>query len=200
MRNFAEEMAYWYFRLNGFFVLENFVLHRQDLDSNQHADMDLLAIRHKYTYEEIGGKKDDRDPKLFKHFDEDKHIGIICEVKSGRNLSRDDIKFDRPDRINYAIRRLGIFAPLNAKQKARELAKEPVIEGNFHQVGKVLITNNDITFPDYICITLEHIQTFLYEHMKKYIDPKSGGKNFFPSELLQYIIWNVERNLHTING
>ncbi len=29
MRNYAEKLAYWYFRLNGFFVLENYVLEKR---------------------------------------------------------------------------------------------------------------------------------------------------------------------------
>jgi hypothetical protein len=54
MKNFAEEICYWYFRLNGFFLLENYVLHRSDTNSSHYADIDLLGIRTKNVKEEVG--------------------------------------------------------------------------------------------------------------------------------------------------
>ncbi len=53
MRNYGEELAYWYLRLNGFFVLDNFVYHRTK--HNRDGDADLLAIRLPNVKEPIGG-------------------------------------------------------------------------------------------------------------------------------------------------
>lgn len=39
-----EKVAYWYFRLNGFFQIENFVVHPERRGS-QRTDADLLAVR-----------------------------------------------------------------------------------------------------------------------------------------------------------
>jgi len=66
MNNFAEELTYWYFRLNGFFLLTNYVLH--DVGQGQQrgtADADLLVIRFPYVYEEIGGQSKDWDKEKF---------------------------------------------------------------------------------------------------------------------------------------
>jgi hypothetical protein len=40
----AERLAYWYFRLNGFLTVENFVLH-DEAGGPQRTDVDLLAMR-----------------------------------------------------------------------------------------------------------------------------------------------------------
>lgn len=144
MKNFAEELAYWYFRVNGFFVLDNFVLHSRDLDSSQNADIDLLAIRQKHTYETIGGIETDMDPELFQHFVRDKHIGIICEVKSSPNPTSRSIKLNNSDRLTYAVRRIGFFEFENARRKASVLTSQRVVQGEYHQIGKVLIANQDL--------------------------------------------------------
>ena len=48
----AEKVAYWYFRLNGFFQLENFVIHPQRRGS-QRTDADLIAVRFPYRAERL---------------------------------------------------------------------------------------------------------------------------------------------------
>jgi hypothetical protein len=51
--NYSETLSYWYLRLNGFFLLRNFVLHPPYIngrDYEQVADSDLLAIRFPYVY------------------------------------------------------------------------------------------------------------------------------------------------------
>ncbi len=53
MRNFGEELAYWYLRLNGFFLIDDFVLHSEDLKSSQSADADVIGIRNPFTVEKI---------------------------------------------------------------------------------------------------------------------------------------------------
>lgn len=66
MMNFAEELAYWYLRLNGFFLLQNFILHHLGEGPQRGtADSDLLAIRFPYVYEQIGGREQDWDRERF---------------------------------------------------------------------------------------------------------------------------------------
>jgi hypothetical protein len=47
-----EKVAYWYFRLNGFFQMENFVVHPARRGS-QRTDADLLAVRFPYRAERL---------------------------------------------------------------------------------------------------------------------------------------------------
>lgn len=48
----AEKVAYWYFRLNGFFQLENFIIHPERRGS-QRTDADLIAVRFPYRAERL---------------------------------------------------------------------------------------------------------------------------------------------------
>jgi len=47
-----EKVAYWYFRLNGFFQIENFVVH-PERRGGQRTDADLLAIRFPFRAERL---------------------------------------------------------------------------------------------------------------------------------------------------
>jgi hypothetical protein len=47
-----EKVAYWYFRLNGFFQIENFVVHPTSQGS-QRTDADLLAVRFPFRTERL---------------------------------------------------------------------------------------------------------------------------------------------------
>lgn len=48
----SEKVAYWYFRLNGFFQIENFVVHPRSRGS-QRTDADLLAVRFPHRAERL---------------------------------------------------------------------------------------------------------------------------------------------------
>ncbi len=37
-----EQTAYWYFRLNGFFTIQNFIVH-PDIGGRQHTDADIIG-------------------------------------------------------------------------------------------------------------------------------------------------------------
>ncbi|HEV3146870.1 MAG TPA: hypothetical protein VGZ47_23485 [Gemmataceae bacterium] len=53
----AEELAYWYLRLNGCFTIPNFVVH-PDSGTNQKTDIDVFAVRFPFRAE-LPGMKDD---------------------------------------------------------------------------------------------------------------------------------------------
>lgn len=192
MKNFAEELAYWYLRFNGFFPLTNFVLHSQDLVSNHSADADLLGVRPKYVSEEIGD--DHIDNNLFKHFSPKTNIGVICEVKSAQGLRSSNILMAREDRIKYALRRIGFFSEENVQIHMEKLRSEKVIRGRFHEVGKLLITERPCSQPGFICMTLDQIESFITERIRMYSDPKSSAKHLFESDMLQYMIWKNRRS------
>ena len=84
MPNHAEEYTLWYLRLNGFFPLSNFVVHKSNLVEVS-SECDLLAIRPPHVFEEIGGTVDDWDPYLTEVLDFTRTIGLVCEVKAGRH-------------------------------------------------------------------------------------------------------------------
>lgn len=188
MKNFAEELVYWYLRFNGFFPLTNFVLHRQGLASNQQsADADLLAIRPKYVSEEIGGQH--HDDHLFRHFSSSTNIGLMCEVKSGNHPNLENIYLEREERISYCLQRIGFFSESKVRQHAQVLKSYQVSKGQFHEVGKLLVTKRESDIPGFICLTLDHIEAFIMERINLFPREKNGARLHFDSDMLQYMIW-----------
>jgi hypothetical protein len=90
--NFGETLAYWYLRLNGFFPLKDFVLHRphnpddtEDYLIERTSDADLLAVRFPHVIENIGGQYEDWDHQNFGDMDfplDDKIICLLVQVKT----------------------------------------------------------------------------------------------------------------------
>jgi len=58
-----QELAYWYFRLNGFFTMNNFILH-SDRKGPQKTDCDILGVRFPYRAE--FSEQNDFDEKEFR--------------------------------------------------------------------------------------------------------------------------------------
>lgn len=56
-----EKVAYWYFRLNGFLQIENFVVH-PERRGGQRTDADLLAVRFPFRAERLFDNPDDIMP------------------------------------------------------------------------------------------------------------------------------------------
>ncbi|GKS11922.1 hypothetical protein YDYSY3_29220 [Paenibacillus chitinolyticus] len=185
MLNYGEELAYWYLRFNGFFLIDNFVLHMSDSRLGRSSDSDLLGIRLPHVFEEIGGQANDWDEHLFGQIDGNKKICLICEVKTGG--------FD-PDRIfsrnhlEKAVGRFGISP--NFQYHINEVSENAVTPIEDFLVVKVLFSRKkENPREDCIHIKLNHVKNFLKRRLNKYIDRKFNDRMFFPSPLIQYMAW-----------
>jgi hypothetical protein len=78
--NYLEELACWYFRFNGYFLIQNFVNHRHDELKYTH-ETDFLGVRFPNVFENIGGNKDDFNQRIISN---NKIVRVIGEAKSGR--------------------------------------------------------------------------------------------------------------------
>lgn len=72
----AEELAYWYFRLNGFLTIQNFIVH-DERKANQRTDVDILGVRFPFR-SEINMEDDAWFTKVSA-----KPLYIITELKTG---------------------------------------------------------------------------------------------------------------------
>src|SRR4051794_19776677 len=80
--NYGETNTYWYLRLNGFFLINNFVVHRAE-GVDYSSDIDILGLRLPYVFEEVGGQDNDWDNSLLQEINPEVATGVICEVKTG---------------------------------------------------------------------------------------------------------------------
>jgi hypothetical protein len=73
----SEALAYWFFRLNGFLTITNFVVH-PDIGRKQKTDVDVLGVR--FPYRSENRKKPMADFRAFTAVKGKPYI-IIAEVK-----------------------------------------------------------------------------------------------------------------------
>lgn len=198
--NFAEQLTYWYLRLNGFVPLTNFVLHH-DADRNANpwtSDADLIAIRFPHVSEVIGGQADDWDEQ-FERWNlrlTTETIGLIVEVKSGRLRPKHLRDFKAPSwRVPYAIRRLGMFTEQEAQGVASALSDQSVARQGGFTVAKLLVGTTDPKLPQWLYLDLENAVEFICRRMKKYANRKGSDRMFFDGDLIQFLAWRGGRSL-----
>lgn len=195
--NYGETLVYWYLRLNGFFPLVDFVLHRHEETITHSADCDVLAVRHPHTYEVIGGREPDWDLKLSDLGINlrDRVVGIIVEVKTGQDTaeSRENVKRSfSNERTQYAVQRLGFWPQTDTADVVDALNTEVSYQDNTFQVFKLLVADKmpPVEQPEkWKQLSLKQIETFIVERFKKYQDQKHPDRLRFPSDLMQYMIW-----------
>lgn len=199
MANFGETLTYWYLRLNGFFPLTNFVLHRHEepgYEATHRADTDLLAVRFKHVYEPVGGQADDWDEWFAKNQIRfaNKVVGLIVEVKTGDVRTEAINRSFSEERLTYAIQRLGFYDSQKGTigKRVESLQKKAFVTNDYYQIAKVLVTSAPVgrlSLPPCLNITLPEIETFISKRMRKYAQEKSGSRFFFPDDLIQYFAW-----------
>jgi hypothetical protein len=95
-----EKVAYWYFRLNGFFQIENFVVHPERRGA-QRTDADLLAVRFPHRAERLFDDPNDimRDDEQRLSLSHDLIDVVIAEVKTNQACTLNG-PWTRKDRQN----------------------------------------------------------------------------------------------------
>lgn len=195
--NFAESLAYWYLRFNGFFPIVDFVLHRSDGDERPYtADCDLLAVRFPHVFEEIGGRENDWDTRRFNDWGitlSTDTVGLMVEVKSG-SLNHEDLtnKSFAPERWRRAVQRFGIYPNQEAIQLAAATFQKPLCRSGDPPiaVAKLLIADQVPAEGEdrWLSMRLSDAEVFVVQRMRCY-ERKLLDRMFFPDALAQYLAW-----------
>ena len=189
--NFAEQLVYWYLRLNGFFPLTNFVLHHGE--GHRTSDADLLAVRFPYVSEVIGGADKDWDARFWKRWHIDltsETVGLIVEVKSGFFDYSDLNHPDREWRVRDSLRRLGMVPPSQLEQAVEELRRAPCTRLGGCRTAKLLVSSGNIpNGAPWLHVELRLVDKFVRRRMKTYSDRKYPDRLFFAGDLIQYLAW-----------
>ena len=183
--NYGEEYGLWYLRLNGFFPISNFVIHRST-EIVHSSDCDLLAIRPPFVYEEIGGNSEDWDLELTNILDFNRTIGVICEVKTG---DYDVRKLFKKKHLKYTISRLGFVPQNDVDDLVEEFESKAVFNiKDSHQIVKILIAEDGKNNSKYHFRSQKSVYNFLRQRVLKYPQEKYADRMFFGSILFQSII------------
>jgi len=188
--NYGEEIVYWYLRLNGFFPITNFVIHRSQRIVRT-SDCDVLAVRMPDVYEEIGGKPEDWDQGFAQELGFDRIVGVICEVKTGRYALNGIF---RSEYVHYAIGRLGLVPTDQIARIADELNNNAIANtDDGRRICKLLVAN-DLKEPQtFIFRSLNHAEDFIDDRVKQYPREKYADRMYFGSDLFQHTIHRIHR-------
>jgi hypothetical protein len=151
MANRAEEFVRWYLRFNGYFSIENFVVHAADEakriregDVPQDAECDLLGVRLPYSAEVAGVLFMANHPLLT-----DGAAGrtdlVIGESKTGNKNEPNRVwkhASTHKDIVGYVLRFCGLLAPGPEFEKAvDEFAKKYRYEDASRRIRYVIFSN-----------------------------------------------------------
>jgi hypothetical protein len=194
--NSSEELAYWYLRLNGFFPLTNFVVHRHR-EVQHRTDIDVLAVRLPHVFEEIGGRSDDWDPFLTNLLPFERVVAVICEVKTG---AFEPERVFRAEQVRSALARLGMWPLKSVDAIAEQLQAEPSVVSAEGVVCKLLVTEEASLSNAYLNRTLLDLETFIDDRIARYPFEKYGSRMFFSAGLFQSRIATASRAARVAKG
>lgn len=122
----AEKVAYWFFRLNGCFTIENFVVHPDyfDIPFSQRTDADILGIRFPHRLEDPQSRPMVDDPAVIS----DVPLLFIAEIKL--DLCELNGPWTRPKRGN--VPRILRAAGLHPTSRVR-LVAQALYSNNYYR-------------------------------------------------------------------
>ena len=195
----AEEVAGWYFRLNGFFLLPAFVVHKDWCDELPKTEADLLAVRLKHSAEYVKGRRLKDDPAVYSMARVDgivRNLAIMVEVKAGKCRINGPWSCREKGNVQYALRRVGCIAANQIDSAAESIYRD------LRWVGKDWIVQ-------YVCVgkkkspglnkgrnlvqvTFEDIGRFLHTRFSKFPEkiPLLPGVLQWPGFGSAYAYWS----------
>jgi len=185
----GEAGAKWYFRLNGFFLIDGFIVHPDRVRLKPRTEADLLGIRLKYSSEgvwrtrrgdKIRGSTNRTSMTDYQIITDSATIGTVkksliamVEVKAGRcsiNGPWSDVNEldSTPGNSNMerALARVGFGNQNDVKQASRLMYENLRYEGQdfivqYFSVGKLKNPQLQIRYPQLIQIDFKQIANFL---------------------------------------
>lgn len=190
----AEQLAYWYLRLNGFLTVTNFIIH-PDEGSDQKTDVDVLGIRFPHRAELL--LKPMTDHHTITHITT-KPLIVIAEVKK----ERCDLNgpWTKPELRNMqrVLRVLGVFRDQEVDSVAARLYSDGVHDGDCYTSLLCLggCRNGAIAhrFPNVPQILWGDILSFIYRRFAEYRTQKANHRQWDSSGRL---LWKSATELES---
>jgi hypothetical protein len=182
----TENLAYWYFRLNGFFGNGNFIIHSALGQSAHASEIDYFGVRFAYRQELYNSRtkdwmKDDETSELFKNYNRNRRRTYICLAEVKR--SRPKINFTQaanPEVLKQVLLSLGCIARQNIPGIVRRLQKHGFCNTYLYHISFVAIGESipemreETIFPKIPIITRDDMLHFIYDRFTDYRIEKSN--------------------------
>lgn len=182
----AEQLAYWYFRLNGFLTIINFVVHHET-DSDQRTDVDILGARFPYRAElHPTPMEDHSDIEIVNG----KPYIVLAEVKKSKcELNGPWTKPEKAN-MNRVLHAIGSFPNESIEEVAKGIYEHGFVNGSCYIslfcLGSEENEKIKRKYPKVPQVTWNRVLYFIYERFTKYRVQKvshkqwnSNGKNLW---------------------
>lgn len=173
MRIKTDRLAYWYFRLNGFLGIENFIIHQGLNRRNHFTDIDYLGVRfcHRkelYNSQHKSYLEDDSQSKLFKNNPKDKIYIILSEVKL-REPSINESWYRNSTTLISLFHAMGIISFSKIEKRIVQLQRKGYVSINRFFISFVCVGDNNVgehvPFKKIPIISWDDIIRFIYKRV-----------------------------------
>jgi hypothetical protein len=173
----AEQVAQWYFRLNGFLSIPGFVVHPDEVRRHPRTEADLLGVRFPHSKEALMGRSMEDDAWIR---ESGKVLFIITEVKVDVCNVNGPWSREEDGNMQRAIRRLGFATDDLVADIAKAMYKTLHWEDSTHVLQHVVAgarVNHDLgrNYPQLKQITWEHISSFLFKRFTDFPEKLGDG-------------------------
>jgi hypothetical protein len=175
-RSNPERLVYWYLRLNGFLLLEDFVVHPDD-GAEQRTDADILGVRFQHRSENVMRSMVD-DPRVAEC---GTYVNIIIgEVKRGYCALNGP--WTRPGDANMqrVLRAIGFFSEDQIETAARSLYSTGIFQTELATCRLMAFGNRrgHIAIPDVPQVLFGEMIQFIHRRFREYERQKSAVGNW----------------------
>jgi hypothetical protein len=169
----VEDLAYWYFRLNGYLTIRNFVVH-PDEGRNQETDVDLIAARFPFRAENlVRPMKDDRVIVWARN----RILIVLAEAKASACAINGPWTNRARRNMQRVLMAVGAFPRDIVNDIAEKLYDVGRYNGAYHSASIVCLGSTESAevtegYPDVPQITWSHVTDFIYDRFKTYRNQK----------------------------
>lgn len=178
----SEQVASWYFRLNGFLSIPGFVVHPDVVRPTPRTEADLIAVRFPHSREVIDGRPMNDDDRLVKMANNRQVLFLLVEVKLSLCKINGPWSDSKQGNMQRVIRRLGFADDAKVETIAAAMYDNLRWEGDgtvlqYVAVGKRRNDGKGRQYPELSQVTWEHIASFLFERFEQFPEKlPSGGR------------------------
>ena len=195
----AEQLAYWYLRLNGFLTIQNFIVH-PDTGSEQRTDADILGVRFPHRAELRPNPM--ADDELFTNFKDRPYI-IIAEVTRSKCKLNGPWTEPEKENLQRVLRAIGAFPEKSIETAAKAIYTSGAFTNKAYHLtlacfGEAINPKISKNFPAVSQILWDKVLTFIYNRFKTYRDQKaSHGQWAEAGRNLWECVWQNRRDIAT---
>lgn len=200
MKNYGEELVYWYFRFNGFIPMANFVLHGDDVLTG--SDCDLVAVRFPYVFEPVGGQENDWDIDVLRSLGHDGNRTLVTfvQVKTGQDGNQvAEIADYFRNHLAYLVERMGLWPRARTLEIVEEFNQTGVLPKDQYVLSKVVVLRtarrrrNEMPWVE---LPFRQVIHFIMNRLVKYAPDKFADRMQFPDPIIQLLVDQAHTKAH----